>query len=138
MEVLQAVPDFGMHGCSTCLLCSILLSISQSTHDAVKVYKPCTYSVAGMMAIPRAFLQIGSVLGTAMLIGVALLIYFTLVVLVHGSAVTGAGTYSQLTFVTCGKPVMKLLQVAVLAFCFGFGVIYLVSWFWRVFAARYS
>ncbi|WIA40039.1 hypothetical protein OEZ86_013460 [Tetradesmus obliquus] len=81
---------------------------------------------AGMMAIPRAYLQIGSVLGTAMLIGVALLIYFTLVVLVRGSAVTGAATYSQLALVTCGEPVMKLLQLAVLAFCFGFGVIYLV------------
>ncbi|WIA19762.1 hypothetical protein OEZ85_005676 [Tetradesmus obliquus] len=81
---------------------------------------------AGMMAIPRAYLQIGSVLGTAMLIGVALLIYFTLVVLVRGSAVTGAATYSQLALVTCGGPVMKLLQLAVLAFCFGFGVIYLV------------
>jgi amino acid permease len=80
-----------------------------------------------MMAIPRAYLQIGSLLGTAMLIGVALLIYFTLVVLVHGSAVTGAGTYSQLVLVTCGRPAMKLLQVAVLAFCFGFGVIYLVG-----------
>jgi amino acid permease len=62
-----------------------------------------------------------------MLIGVALLIYFTLVVLVRGSAVTGATTYSQLVSMTCGRTVMKLLQVAVLAFCFGFGVIYLVS-----------
>jgi amino acid permease len=86
--------------------------------------------LAGMMAIPRAYLQIGSILGTAMLIGVALLIYFTLVVLVHGSAVTGAATYSQLALVTCGRPVMKLLQVAVLAFCFGFGVIYLVGAVW--------
>jgi hypothetical protein len=62
-----------------------------------------------------------------MLIGVALLIYFTLVVLVHGSAVTGAATYSQLVLVTCGRHVMQLLQLAVLAFCFGFGVIYLVG-----------
>lgn len=65
-------------------------------------------------------------MGTAMLVGVCGLTYYTLAALVRGSAATGAATYSQLAGVTCGRPVMKLLQLAVLAFCFGFGVVYLV------------
>jgi amino acid permease len=62
-----------------------------------------------------------------MLVGVGVLTYFTLAVLVQGSAATGADTFSQLTKMLCGTVVMKVLQVAVLAFCFGFGVVYLVS-----------
>eukprot|EP00775_Hariotina_reticulata_P005172 gene5172-5410_t len=78
------------------------------------------------MAIPRAYFAIGSLAGTGMLVGVGVLTYFTLAVLVQGSAATGASTYSQLTRTLCGGVIMKVLQVAVLAFCFGFGVVYLV------------
>eukprot|EP00879_Flechtneria_rotunda_P026543 GHRR01028310.1.p1 GENE.GHRR01028310.1~~GHRR01028310.1.p1 ORF type:complete len:468 (+),score=135.13 GHRR01028310.1:72-1475(+) len=79
-----------------------------------------------MMAIPRAYAHIGSLTGTIMLVGVGFLTYFTLAVLVRGSAVTGAPTYTQLAHVTCGKFSAKVLQLAILAFCFGFGVVYLV------------
>ncbi|WIA17082.1 hypothetical protein OEZ85_013981 [Tetradesmus obliquus] len=81
---------------------------------------------AGMMAVPRAYLQVGWLLGTVMLLGVAALTYFTLAVLVHGSAQTGAATYSQLVQVTCGHVATKVLQLSVLSFCFGFSVVYLV------------
>lgn len=81
---------------------------------------------AGMMAIPRAFLQIGWMPGTLMLVGVAVLTFFTLGVLVQGSEVTHATTYGELALRTCGKGVMRLLQLAVLLFCFGFSVVYLV------------
>jgi amino acid permease len=57
----------------------------------------------------------------------AALTYFTLAVLVHASAQTGAATYSQLVRVTCGPVPMKVLQLSVLSFCFGFSVVYLVS-----------
>mgnify|MGYP001810762282 CR=1 FL=1 len=57
----------------------------------------------------------------------AALTYFTLAVLVHGSAQTGAATYSQLVQVTCGPVATKVLQLSVLSFCFGFSVVYLVS-----------
>jgi amino acid permease len=57
----------------------------------------------------------------------AALTYFTLAVLVRGSAQTGATTYSQLVRVTCGRLPMKVLQLSVLSFCFGFSVVYLVS-----------
>lgn len=82
---------------------------------------------AGMMAIPRAFLQIGWLPGTIMLLGVALLTFFTLVVLVQASAATQASTYGELVCRTCGVGMMRLLQLAVLLFCFGFSVVYLVS-----------
>jgi amino acid permease len=82
---------------------------------------------AGMMAIPRAFLQIGWLPGTIMLVGVALLTFFTLAVLVQGSAATQASTYGELVCRTCGVGMMRLLQLAVLLFCFGFSVVYLVS-----------
>lgn len=39
---------------------------------------------AGMMAIPRAYTQIGSLLGTGMLLGVAVLTYWTMAILVKG------------------------------------------------------
>lgn len=81
---------------------------------------------AGMMAIPRAFLQIGWLPGSLMLIGVALLTFFTLAVLVQGSAATHASTYGELVCRTCGRGLMKVLQLAVLLFCFGFSVVYLV------------
>jgi hypothetical protein len=54
------------------------------------------------------------------------LTYFTLVVLVRGSAQTGVATYSQLVGVTCGRAATKVLQLSVLSFCFGFSVVYLV------------
>jgi amino acid permease len=80
-----------------------------------------------MMAIPRAFLLIGWLPGSLMLVGVALLTFFTLAVLVQGSAATHASTYGELVWRICGRGWMRLLQLAVLLFCFGFSVVYLVS-----------
>eukprot|EP00879_Flechtneria_rotunda_P030944 GHRR01033702.1.p1 GENE.GHRR01033702.1~~GHRR01033702.1.p1 ORF type:complete len:213 (+),score=61.50 GHRR01033702.1:371-1009(+) len=103
-------------------------------HSQQDTFWRCTFNLAkvitgaGMMAIPRAYAHIGSLTGTIMLVGVGFLTYFTLAVLVRGSAVTGAPTYTQLAHVTCGKFSAKVLQLAILAFCFGFGVVYLVSW----------
>jgi amino acid permease len=82
---------------------------------------------AGMMSIPRAFAFIGWLPGTLMLLGVAGLTYFTLAVLVQGTQSFNAPTYPRLVLVTCGRSTAKLLQVAVLAFLFGFNVVYLVS-----------
>lgn len=79
-----------------------------------------------MMAIPRAFLQIGWLPGSCMLVGVAALTFFTLSVLVQGSAATQASTYGELVTQTCGAGLMRLLQLAVVLFCFGFSVVYLV------------
>lgn len=78
------------------------------------------------MAIPRAFLLIGWLPGSLMLVGVALLTFFTLAVLVQGSAATHASTYGELVWRSCGRGWMRLLQLAVLLFCFGFSVVYLV------------
>lgn len=80
-----------------------------------------------MMAIPRAFLLIGWLPGSIMLVGVALLTFFTLTVLVQGSAATHSSTYGELALRTCGRGVMRILQLAVLLFCFGFSVVYLVG-----------
>lgn len=52
-----------------------------------------------MMAIPRAYTQIGSLLGTGMLLGVAALTYWTLAVLVtgeHQPASYGMQLYEQI------------------------------------------
>lgn len=80
-----------------------------------------------MMAIPRAFLQIGWLPGTAMLVGVALLTFYTLAVLIRASAATHSSTYPDLVCRTCGVWMMRLLQLAMLLFCFGFSVVYLVG-----------
>lgn len=45
-----------------------------------------------------------------MLVLVGLMTYTTLVFLLRGSQATGATTYSQLTRVMCGTPVMKVGQ----------------------------
>jgi len=106
---------------------AMLLPISANAYMSGSLSALLPLLLPGMMAIPRAYFCIGSLAGTAMLVGVGVLTYFTLAVLVQGSAATGADTFSQLTKMLCGTVVMKVLQVAVLAFCFGFGVVYLVS-----------
>ena len=78
------------------------------------------------MSIPSALERIGALAAVAMLIGVGLLTYYTLAVLVHASATTGAATYAQLTRSLCGRRVAQLLQASILAFCAGFCVVYLV------------
>jgi amino acid permease len=88
---------------------------------------PQVITGAGMMAIPRAFMQVGWLPGSTMLIGVAVLTFFSLAVLVQGSAAAQASTYGELVCRTCGRGLMRLLQLAVLLFCFGFSVVYLVS-----------
>lgn len=94
---------------------------------------PCVINLAkvitgaGMMAIPRALWLIGWLPGTLMLVGVAALTCFTLAVLVEGSVSTQAATYAELVSRTCGRGLARLLQLAVLLFCFGFSVVYLVS-----------
>lgn len=88
---------------------------------------------AGMMAIPRAFFLVGWLPGTLMMAGVAALTTFTMAVLVQGSAAAGPGhasTYAELVQHTLGTTMMRLLQLAVLMFCFGFSVVYLVSRDW--------
>lgn len=88
---------------------------------------PCAVTRrAGMMSIPSALERIGALAAVAMLIGVGLLTYYTLAVLVHASATTGAATYAQLTRSLCGRRVAQLLQASILAFCVGFCVVYLV------------
>lgn len=99
-------------------------------HDT---FWPCVINLAkvitgaGMMAIPRAMWLIGWLPGTLMLVGVAALTCFTLAVLVEGSVSTQAATYAELVSKTCGRGLARLLQLAVLLFCFGFSVVYLVS-----------
>jgi amino acid permease len=94
---------------------------------------PCVMNLAkvitgaGMMAIPRALWLIGWAPATLIMVGVAALTCFTLAVLVQGSASTQAGTYAELVYRTCGRSLARLLQLAVLLFCFGFSVVYLVS-----------
>lgn len=68
----------------------------------------------------------------------AVLTYFTMAVLVYGSARTGAATYSQLVQTTCGHGVMKVLQLSVVAFTSGFSVVYLVSRLPSVLAAYHG
>eukprot|EP00775_Hariotina_reticulata_P002242 gene2242-2554_t len=107
---------------------------SQTTtaSQATTTFWHCTFNLAkvitgaGMMSIPRAFAFIGWLPGTLMLMGVAGLTYFTLAVLVQGTQSFNAPTYPRLVLVTCGRSTAKLLQVAVLAFLFGFNVVYLV------------
>ncbi len=79
-----------------------------------------------MMAIPRAYYLLGALLGTAMLVAVACLTYWTKAVLVDGSAATGRSSYASLAWVTCGRGAALAVQLAVWAFCFGFMIIYLV------------
>ena len=79
-----------------------------------------------MMALPRAYLLMGWVLGTIMLVGTAGLVYWTLAVLIDGSARTGAVTYVGLTQRLCSKATVVALQAALFLFCFGFMVVHLV------------
>lgn len=80
----------------------------------------------GMMAIPHAFYACGTLVGVAMLAGVAWLTHITLCALITASAVTGVRTYAGLTTRLLGPCAALALQLSVLGFCFGFGVVYLV------------
>jgi amino acid permease len=81
---------------------------------------------AGMMALPRAYFLMGSILGTLMLFGMACLVYWTLAVLIDGSTRTGAVTYVGLAQRLCSKSTVVALQAALFLFCFGFMVVHLV------------
>lgn len=82
---------------------------------------------AGMVAIPRAYLTLGAVPGTILLLVVALLVLYTKCVMVAGNERhPGACTYRALAQASCGRGVARLTQASVIAFCFGFCVVDLV------------
>lgn len=82
---------------------------------------------AGMMGLPRAYRSLGSVLGTSLIIIVGGLTYWSMAVLVEGNERHArAQTYPSLARAACGPRVALAVRAAVLLFCFGFAVVYLV------------
>lgn len=81
----------------------------------------------GMVALPRAYLALGALWGTLLLLAVAALALFTSAVLVRATARhPAAATYRSLARATCGPRVALLAQLAVILFCGGFLVVDLV------------
>lgn len=88
---------------------------------------------AGMLAIPRAFVQVGWLAGTAMLLLVGLLSWLTMVVLVRGASQHGCSTYAGLVATVFQhrsrrtKLMFLPLQLSIVGFCLGFSVVHLVT-----------
>lgn len=107
-------------------------AFSSDSGAAKSNYWDCTTALtkaiigAGMMPIPYAFNLLGWSLGSAMLVGVALVSYWTMAVMVQGSAETGESSYSSLVGRVLGPGGEALLQAALFGFCFGVMAVYLV------------
>lgn len=80
-----------------------------------------------MMGLPRAYRILGSALGSGLIVLVGILTYWSMAVMVAGNERhKGTTTYRALARAACGRGVALLVQLAVLLFCFGFCVVYLV------------
>ncbi|GBF90578.1 amino acid transporter [Raphidocelis subcapitata] len=116
-------------------MASILaFDVPATRREAAASFLACAFNLckaivgAGMMGLPRAYRLLGSVLGTGLIALVGVLTYWSMAVMVAGTeAHRGtATTYRGLARAACGRRVAALVQVAVLLFCFGFCVVYLV------------
>jgi hypothetical protein len=82
---------------------------------------------SGLVAIPRAYLALGVLLGTTLLLGTAALVATTKSWLVAGYAAhPKAMSYAALARATCGRHAGLVTHAAIVAFCFGFLVVDLV------------
>jgi len=80
-----------------------------------------------MMAIPKAFMLLGLILGSILMLLIACLTFFTLASLISASAATGAGnSYGALVRCTVGSKAQTLLEFAVLANCYIMEVVFVV------------
>lgn len=121
----------------------VILLVDQGRHLSSRIliehgvrlrstFWPCTFNLAkvtlgaGMLAIPRAFYLFGTIMGTATLLVVGALTYFTLAGLVSATKVTRARNYGSLVEIVCGRTARVVLQGAVFFNCFGIMVVFLV------------
>lgn len=84
---------------------------------------------AGLVAIPRAFLSLGALLGTALLLAAAALVLFTMDILIAADARwrgRGESTYAAVAAAACGRWAALATRASVILFCFGFLVVDLV------------
>lgn len=80
-----------------------------------------------MMAIPKAFMLLGLIPGSILMLLIACLTFFTLASLISASAATGAGnSYGALVRCTIGSKAQTLLEFAVLANCYIMEVVFVV------------
>jgi hypothetical protein len=95
-----------------------------STDPAQGRAPPPARAWSGMVALPAAFLALGGLLGTALLLAVAALVYRTKAAVVDAAgAHPRAKSYAALATATCGRVAGLTTQAAVVAFCFGFLVV---------------
>lgn len=93
---------------------------------------PCSFNLAkvlmgaGMLALPKAYSILGLVLGTVLMIAIALLSWVSLGGLTRAWEATKMPTYGSMVNARCGRVAKVALQVAVVITCFGAMVVYLV------------
>ena len=82
---------------------------------------------AGTLSLPYAFEQLGILGGVGLLCTTAAASHFSVVLLTSAIARSGTRSYEELTVRLFGKPMGLLVELNIIAFCFGSAIAYTVA-----------
>lgn len=92
------------------------------------VFNMCSATLgAGALSLPYAFEQVGAAGGLALLLLTACTAHYSVVLLISAIERTGARSYEELTVRLFGKRLGFLVELNIIAFCFGTVIAYTVA-----------